>query len=82
MTELEQRLTNALTALSGQYEREQKRQAEGVGELQNQMQRLEEAVKDLKQQLGRSRALAEDLKQQVELLRADYREIAEVLRGV
>ena len=33
-------------------------------------------------QLGRSEALAEDLKQQVEFLRADYREIAEVLRGV
>ena len=45
-------------------------------------QRLEESVKDLKPQLGRTGALAEDLKQQVESLRADYREIAKVLRGV
>ena len=43
-SELEQQLTNALTALSEQYEREQRRQ--------------------------------------VELLRRDYKEIAEVLRGV
>ncbi len=64
-------------------ERERKRrQAEWVGELQEQVQRLEESVKDLKPQLGRTEALAEDLKQQVELLRRDYREIAEVLRGV
>ena len=46
------------------------------------MQRLEEEVKDLKPQLGRPGALAEDLKRQVELLRRDYKEIAEVLRGV
>ena len=39
-------------------------------------------VKDLKPQLGRTGGLAEDLKQQVESLRADYREIAKVLRGV
>ena len=82
MTELEQQLTNALTALSKQYEREQRRQSEQAGELQEQVQRLEESVKDLKPQLGRTEALAEDLKQQVELLRRDYKEIAEVLRGV
>ena len=52
---------------------------ERVGELQEQEQRLEEAVKDLGPQLGRTEALAGDLKEQVELLRADYREIAEVL---
>ena len=46
MTELEQQLTNALTALSEQYEREQRRQVEQVEALQEQMQRLEEAVKD------------------------------------
>ena len=57
-------------------------QAEWVGELQEQVQRLEESVKDLKPQLGRTEALAEDLKQQVELLAANYKEIAEVLRGV
>ena len=58
------------------------RQAEWVGELQEQVQRLEEAVKDLKSQLGRTGALAEDLKQQVEILAANYKEIAGVLRGV
>ena len=45
------------------------------------VRRLEESVKDLKPQLGRTEKLAEDLKQQVELLRRDYREIAEVLSG-
>ena len=83
MTELEQQLTNALTALSKQYEAEMEQQAEWVGELQEQVQRLEESVKDLKPQLGRTEALAEDLKQQVKLLRSglqgDRRSIA---RGV
>ena len=46
MTELEQRLTNALAALSGQYEREQKRQAE-------QVTRLEEQVRQLTEQYAR-----------------------------
>ena len=82
MTELEQQLTNALTALSKQYEAEMEQQAERFGELQEQVQRLEESVKDLKPQLGRTEALAEDLKQQVKLLRRDYKEIAGVLRGV
>ena len=54
MTELEKRLTDALAALSEQYEREQRRQAEQYEALQEQMQRLEEAVKDLKPQLGRT----------------------------
>ena len=80
MTELEQQLTNALTALSKQYEAEMEQQAGRVGELQG--QRLEEAVKDLKPQLGRTEALAEDLKQQVKRLAKDYRDIAEVLRRV
>ena len=81
MTELEQQLTNALTALSKQYEAEMEQQAEWAGELQEQEQRLEEAVKDLQPQLGRPEALAEDWKQQVELLAEDYSEIAEVLSG-
>ena len=57
MTELEQQLTTALTALSEQYER-----GDGGGKpsrssaLQEQMQRLEEAVKDLKPQLGQDRS--------------------------
>ena len=82
MTELEQQLTTALTALSKQYEAEMEQQAERVGELQEQVQRLEKSVKDLKPQLGRTEALAEDLKQRVKLLRRDYKEIAGVLRGV
>ncbi len=81
MTELEQQLTNALTALSKQYDPEMEQQSGRVGELQERLQRLEEAVKDLKPQLGRTEALAEDLKEQVELLAADYKEIAEVLSG-
>ena len=82
MTELEQQLTTALTALSKQYEAEMEQQAERVGELQEQVQRLEESVNDLKPQLGRTEALAGDLKEQVAGLRRDYREIAKVLRGV
>ena len=74
-------MTNALTALSEQYETEMERQAARFGALQQQGQRLEEAVKDLKPQLGRTEALAEDLKEQVELLAQDYREIAAVLSG-
>ena len=41
MTELEQRLTNALAA---QYEREQKRQAEQAEDLQQQVQQLAKQV--------------------------------------
>ena len=81
MTELEQQLTNALTALSKQYEAEMEQQAEWVGELQEQVRRLEESVKDLKPPLVRTEASAKDLKQQVEILAANYKEIAEVLRG-
>ena len=68
--------------LRPQYEAEMEQQAEWVGELQEQVQRLEESVKDLKPQLGRTEALAGDLKEQVAGLRRDYKEIAEVLRGV
>ena len=64
-------LTNALTALSKQYEAEMEQQAERAGELQEQVR-----------QLGRTEGSAKDLKQQVELLAANYKEIAEVLRGV
>ena len=70
-TSPEQQLTNTLTALLEQYEAEMEQQAEWGGELQEQVQRL-----------GRTEALAENLKRQVKLLRRDYKEIAEVLRGV
>ena len=81
MTELEKHLTDALRALSEQYEREQRRQAEQVEALQKQMQRLAIQVEDLQPQLRRTEALAEDLKRQVERLAADYRKIAKVLSG-
>ena len=55
MTELEQQLTNALTALSKQYEAEMEQQAGRIGECKEQVQRLEEAVKDLKPQQARER---------------------------
>ena len=42
----------------------------------------EESIKDLQPQLGRTEALADELEKQVKLLRRDYKEIAEVLRGV
>ena len=79
MTELERQLTKALRELSGQYEREQKQQAERVEDLRRQMQRLEEAVKDLQPQLGRTAELAENLQRQVKLLAQDYRDIAALL---
>ena len=67
----------------GQLVKDFARQAEQRSSaLQEQVQRLEESVKDLKPQLGRTEASAKDLKQQVEILAADYKEIAEVLRGV
>ena len=60
MTELEQRLTNALAALSAQYEREQKRQAEQVTRLEGQVRQLagqcaslEELVQQLTEQYAR-----------------------------
>ena len=83
MTELEQQLTNALTALSKQYEAEMEQQAEWAGELQEQVQRLEESVKDLKPHLGRTEALAGDFEAASraleEGLQGDHRSIA---RGV
>ncbi len=47
MTELEQQLTNALTALSKQYEAEMEQQAGRVGTLQEQVQRLERSGQGL-----------------------------------
>ncbi|MCY4507328.1 MAG: hypothetical protein OXG35_10250 [Acidobacteria bacterium] len=53
MTEIERQLTAALRALSAQYEREQKQQAERIEGLQQQVSRLEEAVKRLSAQYER-----------------------------
>ena len=68
MTELEQRLTNALAALSAQYEREQQRQAEQAEDLQEQVQQLAKQVDILTKQYA--------------LITADYKESAAVLRRV
>ena len=88
MTELEKRLTDALSELSKQYEREQRRQAEQVEVLEEQIKRLATQVEDLRGQLRRPEELGEDLQQQggqlaerVELLAADYSEVASVLSG-
>ena len=88
MTELEKRLTDALSVLAEQYEREQRRQAEQYEAIEKQMKRLAAQVEDLRRQQGRTVALAEDLQQQlgaleqqVEVLATDYREIANVLSG-
>ena len=75
MTELEQQLTNALTALSQQYEEAMKAHDDRIADLQRQMLQLEEAVTPLQVQ-------AEALQRQVALLRKDYRTIADVLSRV
>ena len=88
MTELEKRLTDALSELAAQYEREQQRQAEQYEALGKQLKRLATQIEILRRQQGRTVALGEDLQrqlsaleQQVEPLAADYREIAAVLSG-
>ena len=65
MTELEQQLLNALTALSQQYEEAMKAHDDRIADLQRQMLQLEEAVTPLQAQ-------AEALQRQVALLREDY----------
>ena len=75
MTELEQQLLNALTALSQQYEEAMKAHDDRIANLQRQMLQLEEAVTPLQAQ-------AEALQQQVALLRKDCRQIADVLSAV
>ena len=68
MTELEQRLTNALAALSAQYEREQKRQAGQAEDLQQQVQQLAKQVGILSEQYA--------------LITADYKKITAALRRI
>ncbi len=68
MTELEQQLLNALTALSQQYEEAMKAHDDRIADLQRQMLQLEEAVTPLQRQVA--------------LLRKDYRQIADVLSRV
>ena len=84
MTELEQQLTNALTALSKQYEAEMEQQAEWVGELQEQvLQRLEESVKGLEAAARADRSVGGGFEAASRALEEGLQEeIAEVLRGV
>ena len=82
MTELEQQLLNALTALSQQYEEAMKAHADRIDDLQRQMLQLEEAVTPLQAQAEQTVGLAEALQRQVALLREDYRQIADVLSRV
>ena len=82
MTELEQQLLNALTALSQQYEEAMKAHADRIDDLQRQMLQLEEAVTPLQAQAEQTGEQAEALQRQVALLREDYRQIADVLSRV
>ena len=82
MTELEQQLMNALTALSQQYEEAMKAHDDRIDDLQRQMLQLEEAVTPLQAQAEQTVGLAEALQRQVALLREDYRQIANVLSRV
>ena len=82
MTELEQQLLNALTALSQQYEEAMKAHADRIDDLQRQMLQLEEAVTPLQAQAEQTVGLAEALQRRVALLREDYRQIADVLSRV
>ena len=82
MTELEQQLLNALTALSQQYEEAMKAHADRIDDLQRQMLQFEEAVTPLQAQAEQTGGLAEALQRQVALLREDYRQIANVLSRV
>ncbi len=61
MTELEVQLTAALNRLSGQYERERRRQSERA-------EALQEQVEALRRQVGRQVEQSEILKRQVERL--------------
>ena len=74
MTELEQRLTTALSALSEQYEREMKHQAALVETLLRRIERFEGRTEDLRYQI-------EQLGEQVNFLAGDYRELVRVLNG-
>ena len=71
-----------LNGLVGTLQNQVRQLEESVQDLQPQLRRSEALAGDLKQQLGRAESLVKDLTQQVELLRADYREIANVLNGV
>ena len=74
MTELERQLTAALETLSGQFETEQQRHSEQVEALQQRFERQAAENRTLRQRI-------EQLSGQLRCLDADYRTLAETLRG-
>lgn len=84
MTELERQLMDALTGLAEQYERDQKRIARQVEDLQRRietrMKALTGSINSLTRLADRHAGLAEQLQQQVEFLGDKYDALAERLR--
>ena len=74
MTELERQLTAALEKLSGQFETEQQRHCEQVEALQQRFERQTAQNETLRQRI-------KQLSGQLRCLDADYRTLAETLRG-
>ena len=74
MTELERQLTGALETLSGQFETEQQRHSEQVEALQQRFERQAAENETLRRRI-------EQLSGQLRCLDADYRTLAETLRG-
>ena len=74
MTELERQLTAALETLSGQFETEQRRHSGQVEALQQRFEQQAAENRSLRQRI-------EQLSGQLRCLDADYRTLAETLRG-
>ena len=74
MTELERQLTAALETLSGQFETEQRRHSGQVEALQQRFEQQAAENRTLRQRI-------EQLSGQLRCLDADYRTLAETLRG-
>ena len=74
MTELERQLTAALERLSGQFETEQRRHCGQVEALQQRFEQQAAENRTLRQRI-------EQLSGQLRSLDADYRTLAETLRG-
>ena len=74
MTELERQLTAALETLSGHFETAQQQHSEQVEALQQRVERQAAENRTLRQRI-------EQLSGQLRCLDADYRTLAETLRG-
>ena len=88
MTELERQLTAALETLSGQFETEQRRHSGQVEALQQRFEQQATENRTLRQRVEQQAAESETLRRQIEQLSgqlrcldADYRTLAETLRG-